>query len=143
MSGIVPIVDQIGGVTMTVPEDYTAIDPVFVQGSTITLNGELTEKYIRSRDTSVLGSNEQRMERQTQFVQALLEKVKSTEDGGNSMLRQFWQVGQPYITTDLSLDMLEKVASYDMNPEILKFREKCRQEKSTTNFMWMMPVCRR
>ena len=52
MSGIVPIVDQIGGVTMTVPEDYTAIDPVFVQGSTITLNGELTEKYIRSRDTS-------------------------------------------------------------------------------------------
>ena len=120
MSGIVPIVDQIGGVTMTVPEDYTAIDPVFVQGSTITLNGELTEKYIRSRDTSVLGSNEQRMERQTQFVQALLEKVKSTEDGGNSMLRQFWQVGQPYITTDLSLDMLEKVASYDMNPEILK-----------------------
>ena len=67
---------------MTVPEDYTAIDPVFVQGSTITLNGELTEKYIRSRDTSVLGSNEQRMERQTQFVQALLEKVKSTEDGG-------------------------------------------------------------
>lgn len=31
MSGIVPIVDQIGGVTMTVPEDYTAIDPVFVQ----------------------------------------------------------------------------------------------------------------
>ena len=120
MSGIVPIVDQIGGVTMTVPEDYTAIDPVFVQGSTITLNGELTEKYIRSRDTSVLGSNEQRMERQTQFVQALLEKVKSTEDGGNSMLRQFWQVGQPYITTDLSLDMLEKIASYDMNPEILK-----------------------
>ena len=98
MSGIVPIVDQIGGVTMTVPEDYTAIDPAFVQGSTITLNGELTEKYIRSRDTSVLGSNEQRMERQTQFVQALLEKVKSTEDGGNSMLRQFWQVGQPYIT---------------------------------------------
>ena len=36
------------------------------------------------------------------------------------MLRQFWQVGQPYITTDLSLDMLEKIASYDMNPEILK-----------------------
>lgn len=83
------------------------------------------------------------MERQTQFVQALLEKVKSTEDGGNSMLRQFWQVGQPYITTDLSLDMLEKVASYDMNPEILKVPGRFGQEKNTTNFMWMMPVCRR
>lgn len=120
MAGIIPIVDQIGGVEITVPEDYTAIDPLFVQGSTITLNGELAEKYIRSRDIEVLGSNNQRMERQTQFVQALLEKVKSTEDGGGAMLRQFWSAGQPYITTDVSLDMMEKTASYDMNPEILK-----------------------
>lgn len=120
MAGILPIVDQIGGVEITVPEDYTAIDPAFVQGTTITLNGELAEKYIRSRDTSVLGSNEQRMERQTQFLQALLEKVNTSGDGGNAMLRQFWQASQPYITTDLSFQMLEKITSYDMEPEILK-----------------------
>lgn len=120
MAGIVPIVDQIGGVEITIPEDYTAIDPAFVQGTSITLNGEMAEKYIRSRDTSVLGSNEQRMERQTQFVQALLEKVKASEDGGDTVLQQFWQAAQPYITTDLSLNMLEKITSYDMEPEILK-----------------------
>lgn len=120
MAGIVPIVDQIGGVTITITEDQTAIDPVLVPGATVTMDGILAEKYIRSRDTSVLGSNEQRMERQTQFVQALLEKIKSTEDGGNAMLHQFWQAGQPYITTDLSLNMLEKISSYDMDPQILK-----------------------
>lgn len=120
MAGIVPIVDQIGGVTITITEDQTAIDPVLVSGATVTMDGILAEKYIRSRDTSVLGSNEQRMERQTQFVQALLEKIKSTEDGGNAMLHQFWQAGQPYITTDLSLNMLEKISSYDMDPQILK-----------------------
>lgn len=120
MAGIVPIVDQIGGVTITITEDQTAIDPVLVSGATVTMDGTLAEKYIRSRDTSVLGSNEQRMERQTQFVQALLEKIKSTEDGGNAMLHQFWQAGQPYITTDLSLNMLEKISSYDMDPQILK-----------------------
>lgn len=120
MAGIVPIVDQIGGVTITITEEQTAIDPVLVPGATVTMDGILAEKYIRSRDTSVLGSNEQRMERQTQFVQALLEKIKSTEDGGNAMLHQFWQAGQPYITTDLSLNMLEKISSYDMDPQILK-----------------------
>lgn len=120
MAGIVPIVDQIGGVTITITEDQTAIDPILVSGATVTMDGTLAEKYIRSRDTSVLGSNEQRMERQTQFVQALLEKIKSTEDGGNAMLHQFWQAGQPYITTDLSLNMLEKISSYDMDPQILK-----------------------
>ena len=120
MAGIVPIVDQIGGVTITITEDQTAIDPVLVPGATVRMDGILAEKYIRSRDTSVLGSNEQRMERQTQFVQALLEKIKSTEDGGNAMLHQFWQAGQPYITTDLSLNMLEKISSYDMDPQILK-----------------------
>lgn len=134
MAGIVPIVDQIGGVEITVPEDYTSIDPAFVQGSSITLNGEMAEKYIRSRDTSVLGSNEQRMERQTQFVQALLEKVKASEDGGNTILQQFWQAAQPYITTDLSLNMLEKVTSYDMEPEILKVPGEVRAGKQHDEF---------
>ena len=82
--------------------------------------GNWRKKYIRSRDTSVLGSNEQRMERQTQFLQALLEKVNTSGDGGNAMLRQFWQASQSYITTDLSFQMLEKITSYDMEPEILK-----------------------
>lgn len=119
MAGIAPITDQIGGVEITIPEDYTAIDPAFVQGSTIVLNGELSEKYIRSRDTDVLGSNNQRMERQTQFIQALLAKVQASEDNGNSMMQQFWSAGRSYITTDLSMDMMEKLSSYSMDPEIL------------------------
>ena len=72
MSGIVPIVDQIGG-DMTVPEDYTAIDPVFVQGSTITLNGELTEKYIRS------------------VIHLFLEVMNSVWSGRLSLYRRFWR----------------------------------------------------
>ena len=35
------------------------------------------------------------------------------------MMQQFWSAGRSYITTDLSMDMMEKLSSYSMDPEIL------------------------
>ena len=45
LDGLVAATDAVGGITVTVPEDYTEIDPSFEKGATITLNGELAEKY--------------------------------------------------------------------------------------------------
>lgn len=56
MAGIAPITDQIGGVEITIPEDYTAIDPAFVQGSTIVLNGELSENIYAAGIRMCLGA---------------------------------------------------------------------------------------
>ena len=120
MAGIPPIVDSIGGVEITVPKDYTAVDPAFVQGATLTLNGEQAKTYVRKRDTTVLGSNNDRMERQTQFIQALFAKVQASEDNGSNMLLQFWSSGEPYMTTDMDFNTLNKMTSYTMEPEILK-----------------------
>ena len=61
------------------PEDYTAVDPAFEKGAEVTLNGELAEKYVRKRDIEVLDSNNQRMERQSQFMDALIEKMQSIQ----------------------------------------------------------------
>ena len=33
--------DAVGGITLTVPEDYTAVDLAFEKGAEVTLNGEL------------------------------------------------------------------------------------------------------
>lgn len=119
MAGIAPIVDSIGGVEITVMQDYTEIDPAFTEGSTLTLNGEQAEKYVRSRDITVTGSNNSRMERQTQFIQALLSKVQESEDQGDSMLQSFWTAGESYMTTNLDMNMMEKISSYIIEPEIL------------------------
>lgn len=119
MAGIAPIVDSIGGVEITVTQDYTEIDPAFTEGSTITLNGEQAEKYVRSRDITVTGSNNSRMERQTQFIQALLSKVQESEDQGDSMLQSFWTAGESYMTTNLDTNVVEKISSYIIEPEIL------------------------
>ena len=76
MDAVGKINDLVGGVTLTIPEDYTSIDPSFKKGATVTLKGEQAEKYVRYRDITETGSNEGRMERQTQFIQALFGQMK-------------------------------------------------------------------
>lgn len=134
MAGIPPIVDSIGGVEITIPEDYTWIDPAFEKNATLNLTGEQAYWYVRKRDTDVLGSNNDRMERQTQFIQALFTKVSESDDNGLSMVRSFWTSGEDYMTTNLSLKTLEKLTSYTMEPDIIKIPGEVRAGEEHDEF---------
>lgn len=66
----VPIInDAVGGVTLTVAEDYP--NDGFVKGETVTLLGDKALAYVRGRMTVGDGSNLGRMERQRQYMTAL------------------------------------------------------------------------
>lgn len=66
----VPIInDAVGGVTLTVAEDYP--NEGFVKGETVTLMGDKALAYVRGRMTVGDGSNLGRMERQRQYMSAL------------------------------------------------------------------------
>lgn len=118
MEGMVVATDAIGGIALTVPDDYTSIDPAFAMGQTITLDGELAEKYVRSRDTDVLDSNNQRMERQSQFMGALIQKLQ--EINGNTEYALLYQKLEPYMITNMTADELKKVSEYAVSPNMLK-----------------------
>ena len=75
MEGFSRIADELGGIRITVPQDYTHINPAFKKGETITLNGKMAEQYVRYRDTSASGSNNERMERQSQFIRSSCETI--------------------------------------------------------------------
>lgn len=115
ISGISAIVDSMGGIKITVPEDYTSVDAAFVKGSDLTLNGTLAEKYVRYRDINTFGSNNQRMERQTQFIRALFSQLKG-QDSYDGIL----EVANPYMVTDMDIDTLKSLSDYEMNEEIHK-----------------------
>lgn len=118
LDGISAAVDAVGGVAITVPEDYTWIDPSFQKGTTITLNGEQAEKYVRSRDTEALDSNQQRMERQSQFMKALL--IQLGEGGFRQTdAASMYQEMKPYMTTNMSVERLEDFSQYDFEEEML------------------------
>lgn len=115
VDGIGKITEAMGGVTLTVPEDYTSVDPSFVQGVTLNLQGELAEKYVRYRDVTVTGSNNDRIERQNQFLQALFRQLQTVD---TDTFQQILDTADPYLTTDLSVEELQNLREYTMSEEI-------------------------
>ncbi|MDD3404441.1 MAG: LCP family protein [Hespellia sp.] len=118
IDGIVNITDALGGVELTVPKDYTYIEPEFAEGATITLNGQQAERYVRYRDITVSGSNTDRMERQNQFIPAMVAKAKSVSNGDSTAYSRLMDAASSYMTTDLSGDDLKGLASYDVIEDV-------------------------
>ena len=110
ISAISTINEALGGVTLTVPEDYTDIDAAFVKGSTLTLTGEQAERYVRGRNKAVTGSNQQRMQRQIQYLTALINQVKASDD--QNLYDTIIPLITPYMTTDLSAEQLKQMLNY-------------------------------
>ena len=118
LEGLVAATDAVGGITLTVPEDYTAVDPAFEKGAEVTLNGELAEKYVRKRDIEVLDSNNQRMERQSQFMDALIEKMQSIQSETEYL--SLYQKLEDYMTTNMTADEMEELTDYKVAEDTVK-----------------------
>ena len=76
--------DALGGVTVTLTDDYSMYDPEMTPGKTMTLYGKQAEYFVRSRYSLADGSNAKRMERQKVYmdaVKALLQEKARTDSG--------------------------------------------------------------
>lgn len=115
VDGVPKVTELMGGVELTVPEDYTNIDSDFTKGATIVLKGEQAERYVRYRDINVTGSNNQRMERQTQFIKALAMQLQ----GKNAAwYQQLFSGAEEYITTNISTEEMDRLSKYQMSQDI-------------------------
>ncbi len=70
MSSIAAINDLLGGVTVTMQEDHTRINPAFTKGATIHLMGRDAYDYVHSRMYVDDGTNTSRMARQRNYMLA-------------------------------------------------------------------------
>ncbi len=110
MDGISKIVDTAGGITLKLQEDYTQIDPAFEKGKTITLNGDQAYRFIRYRDTDVIGSNDDRMQRHIQVLHALTDKVHNIDDTTLNLVKK---VAEPYLESDVDAQTLNELSQYE------------------------------
>ena len=94
------------------------IDPSFEKGATVLLKGELAEKYVRYRDTSVTGSNNDRMERQRQVVEAAAVQIPERLKEDKNLYNKLLSDAKSYMVTDLSTGEVDKLATYDSAPNI-------------------------
>lgn len=115
LNGITSVNDALGGVTLTLSEDATDVDPTFQAGSTITLKGDMAEKFVRKRDITVSGSNLSRMQRQTEYIRALFHTMQEyMHQNGNNLQTVYDKLQlDSYVVTDLSMNQIKSMMSYD------------------------------
>jgi anionic cell wall polymer biosynthesis LytR-Cps2A-Psr (LCP) family protein len=84
MKDIGKVNDAIGGVTVTIPTDMTAVDPAFKEGAVIHLTGDQAEEFVRARTSLEDDTNEARMSRQEQYLEnaytMVLERLKESPE---------------------------------------------------------------
>jgi len=73
--GIAAVNDALGGVRVTLQDDFTHLDPEMAKGRTLTLRGRQAEYYVRGRIGVGAGTNLSRMARQKTFAEGANERL--------------------------------------------------------------------
>lgn len=111
--------DLVGGVELTVMDDFTGVDDTLIQGETVTLMGEHSLRYIRSRYGMDDSTNNARMKRQQQYLEALYKKSVDCIEKDDGFIVDASLKMADYIVSDCSVERLqmifEKIAGYEFN----------------------------
>lgn len=114
MASIPIINDAAGGVTLTIPEDYTDVDPAFEKGAVVTLTGQQSYDYVRYRDIEEDFSNNERMQRQQQYIPALITAIRKKVGSGSKYYETFYPLVEKYMVTDLTADQMNELGDYEL-----------------------------
>ena len=110
MDALTIINDAVGGVTVTLNEDFTHVDKSMKKGETIRLKGKQAEIFVRSRMNMEDGSNENRIERENQFIDALMPLLKEKCVNDNSFPVDVYNELKPYMVTNIGMSKFSKIA---------------------------------
>ncbi len=94
--------DAVGGVTVTIEDDFSESDSSLVLGETITLDGQQAYNYLRGRMSVGDGENTSRMRRQRTYMAAFLKKAQRQLAEDKALATSLYAELEPYMVTDLS-----------------------------------------
>ena len=105
MKALVTLNDTIGGVTLVSSMTFTSpIDGRTInEGETVTLHGKEADVYVRSRDTSKLDSNNERMQRQQEYIRAFMSSIIPAVKKDISVVTKLYN--EIKVNSDTSLDL--------------------------------------
>lgn len=113
--------DAVGGVTISLADDFTQFDEEMVQGEILTLSGKQAEIFVRARGSMADPTNIARMERQRTYLTAWIQAAKASSEAGNAPSAILASLSDQ-ITSDLSIyelsDICDSALQYP-DPEIL------------------------
>jgi len=120
LDGISVLNDFVGGLTVTLEDDFTSVDPTMEKGKTITLVGDQAETFVRSRMSIGVGTNEARMARQQQYLTQMMDVLHENILSSSEYIGGLFDALEPYLVTNLSRAQMINEAwaarNYQRNP---------------------------
>ena len=101
LDGIGTLNDALGGVTVTLADDFTALDPAMARGATLTLRGEQAAHYTRQRLGIGLGTNAARMQRQQDYLHRAGALLTAAVQDSGQFAGTLLDTLAPYLHTDI------------------------------------------
>lgn len=131
--------DAVGGVEVTVLDDFTGIDDTLVQGQTVRLSGEQALRYVRTRYGLEDSTNSTRMERQQQYINALYDQVIANINKDQSFIVNFVDAVDDYVVYDTSDQRMQQLMQKFDEYEFLGIRELEGESKLGDEFVEFYP----
>ena len=105
----IPILnDAVGGVTVTVVDDFSKVNPSIKMGE-MTLRGQQAIDFVRTRKDVGDQKNVTRMERQKEYVENFLQALYQKEHEDVEFVIEVYDRIAPYIVTDCSATVLNSL----------------------------------
>lgn len=101
----------VGGVTVTIEDDFTAIDPEMKPGATLKLSDEQAYTFVHSRMDVGDGENTSRMRRHREFMNALMDTAKKKANEDKKFVNTLYSELADYSTTDMGSKTLSNIAT--------------------------------
>ncbi len=119
LDGIAPLNDAIGGVTVQSLYDFKKLG--IKKGDTVTLKGDMTEAYVRTRDLDNIEASLNRTQRQMQYIKAYSQQVVPAVIKDFGLVSNLYNTASKYSRTNLTLNDATYLASYLISKGVTSF----------------------
>lgn len=105
----IPILnDAVGGVTVNVTEDFSAVDPSIKMGE-MTLMGQQSIHFVRTRKNVGDQLNLSRIQRQKEYVNGFVEAFTAAREADSHLILDTYEDVSDYLVTNLSANALSGI----------------------------------
>ncbi|MBO5213245.1 MAG: LCP family protein [Clostridia bacterium] len=131
--------DLVGGVEVTVLDDFTGIDDTLIKGEKITLMGEQALRYVRTRYGLEDNTNSTRMARQQQYFNALYDRFLQCVEKDEEFLIDASLEMSDYIVSDRSVTQMQDLANKFKEYEYIGIRQIDGESRKGEEFIEFYP----
>lgn len=122
LDGITVFNDMLGGVEVTLEDDFSAYDESMTPGTTLVLHGKQAEYFVRMRYYVGDQSNASRLVRQKVYMESAKELLKEKVRSDGQFFEDLFDALDPYIITDMSkgriINFADLLSRYEFLPMI-------------------------